>query len=151
MANKYSYQQETGEKTVKVLGRFLPISRKDSYEVAAAIKGKPVNKAITFLENVEKGKDAVPFRRFTGDVPHRAGKMASGRFPRKTSIYVLGLLKTLKKNAENKNLNADKLKIVHSAAQKGPNMMRRGRVRGRRKITHFELVAEEVEVKEKKK
>lgn len=151
MGAKTSYQGKESEKIVKILGRFLPISHKASYEVAASIRGKDVNSAISYLENVAAGKQALPFKRYLRDVPHRRGKIAAGRFPKKTSLHVVSLLKTLKKNAEDKNLNAEKLKIVHSAAQKGPNVMHRGRVRGRRKITHFEILAEETEEKSVKK
>lgn len=150
----YSYQGEKSEKSVRVFGSNLPISFKNSYEVAAAIRGKDVNKAIAHLKDAVATKRPIPFNRFVGDVGHKRGKMAAGRYPRNASLQVVNLLNTLKKNAEDKNLNAEKLKIIHSVAQKGSNVRRSGRVRGLRKITHFEIIAEEMsekKPKEKKK
>ncbi len=128
----------------------MPISFKASYEVAAAIRGMEVNKALAYLENVAAGKEAVPFKRYLKEVPHRRGKMATGRYPKNVSLAVVKLLNSVKKNADDKNLNSEKLKIIHSAAHKGPNIMRQGRTRGKRKITHFEIVAEELEEKKAK-
>lgn len=145
----YSFQGQQ-EKIVKVSGKFLPISTKTSFEIASAIRGKKVDNAISILENVSEGKEPLQFKRYLKDTPHRRGKMTAGRYPKKASLNVIKLLKLLKSNAEDKNLSSEELRIIHSAAHKGPNITHPGRNRGKRKITHFEIVAEEVEKKKEK-
>jgi len=143
---KYSFQGKQ-ENIVKVSGKFLPISSKTSFEIANAIRGKKVDNAISVLGRVAKGEEPVQFKRYIKDTPHRRGKITAGRYPKKASLNIIKLLKLLKKNAEDKNLNAKELKIIHSAAHKGPNITHPGRHGGKRKITHFEIVAEEIEKK----
>lgn len=148
---KYSFQKYNPKNMAKVIGTLLPISSKTSREVAKAIKNKQLDKAITYLERVTELKQAVPYKRYNRDVPHRPGKMAAGRYPVKTSEHIIKLLHSLKSNAQNKGLDTTKMVIVHAAAQKGENRARYGRKRAVRKNTHFELVAEETtELKIKK-
>jgi ribosomal protein L22 len=67
--------------------------------------------------------------------------MAAGRYPVKAAEYVLPLLKSLESNAKDKGLTGE-LTIIHSAAQKPSIRRRYGRVRGTKRVTHFELVAQ---------
>lgn len=135
----------------KVIGTALPISHKISREVAKFIKNRQIDKAMNVLKQVTEKKQAVPYKRYNRDIPHKPGKMAAGRYPIKTSEQIIKLLKSLKSNAQNKGLDTTKLIIVHAAAQKGEKRMRFGRQRRERKNTHFELVAEEKETVQKKK
>ncbi len=147
-----TYQQYDSKTMAKVVGIYLPISPKDSREIARAIKGKSIDSAIKHLQNVVEKKQAVPFKRFNRDVPHRRGKgFGAGRFPKKASEHIIKLLKHLKANASDKALDAESMKIVHAAAQRGPVLWHYGRWRGRRrKCTYFEAVAEEIKKREKK-
>lgn len=131
---------------VRVAGRFLPVSAKDSGEIARFIRGKKVDSAISYLTDVSEIKKAIPFKRHIRDVPHRKGKMAAGRFPKKASEHFLKLLKNLKANAADKDLDDENLQIVHASAYRGPVLHHYGRWIGRkRKCTHVEIVAKEIE------
>ena len=74
-------------KTARAVGANLPISTKVCYEIANAIRGRNVNKAIAFLERVVNMKEAVPYKRYNGDVGHKPGKMAAGRYPIKAATH----------------------------------------------------------------
>ena len=72
--------------------------------------------------------------------------MAAGRYPEKAARYVIPLLKSLKTNAKDKGIEGE-LEIVHSAAKKPSIRRRYGRVKGKKRLTHFELVAMPMEAK----
>lgn len=133
----------------KIVGISLPISTKTSIEVAAFIKGKQIDKAISYLQQVVSGKKAIPFKKHVRDIPHRKG-MRTGRFPKKVSEYVIDLLQGLKSNAQDKGLDTSKMIIVHAVAQKGAIIFHSGRRRLKRKNTHFEIVAKEMKEEKKK-
>jgi len=84
-----------------VNGNSLPISTKQSVAICKFIKGKKINDAIEYLEKVVVGKKAIPMR---GEIPHRKGKMMSGRFPKNASQQFIKLLKSLGANANANNL-----------------------------------------------
>jgi len=109
----------------------LPISTKQSVEVARFIRGKNLKKVKILLEEVLKKKIAVPYKRYNKDTPHRPGKIASGRYPQKTSINFLKLLKSMEANAENKGLNVDSLIISEVVANKAASQWHYGRMRRR--------------------
>ncbi len=147
---KVSFQGQQSEKNVTALGRFIPISKKTGGEVARFVNGQKVDRAITYLEQVVEGKQAIPFKRRKKDIPHRKGPIAAGRFPKKVSLEFIKLLKQIKANAQDKGLNEDNLVVIHAAAQKASKVWRYGRKRGRtRKLAHLEMIA--TEIKEKKK
>ncbi len=143
---KTSMQNYDSKKMSKAVGVNLPFSFKVAYEVAKYIKGMRVDRAIRDLEEVQKIKRAIPYTRHNLDTPHRRGKMAAGRYPEKAARYVLPLLKSLKTNAKDKGIEGE-LEIVHSAAMKPSIRRRYGRVKGTKRVTHFELVAMPMETK----
>ena len=63
----------------------------------------------------------VPFKVHNKDLPHRKGKIGthSGRFPQKASLEILQVLDNAKKNAEQKGLNTEKLRIKHISSNRG--------------------------------
>jgi ribosomal protein L22 len=128
-------------------GISLPISTKDSTAICRFIKHKPIDKAISDLELVEKLKKAIPMK---GEIPHRKGKgMMAGRYMTKPVGFFIRMLKTLKANA---NMNEMEEPIITEAV---PN--RASRPYGRfgavkRKRTHiFIKVVEKKKLMEKKK
>jgi len=148
---KYTYQKFEPKEMVRTVGINLPISTKISVEIASFIKGKQIDKAIAYLEQVVVEKKAIPFKKRVSDIPHRKG-MRTGRFPRKASVYIVDLLNGLKSNAQNQGFDTSKMIIVHAVAQKGAVIFHHGRQRTKRKNTHFEIVAKQVEeIKGKKK
>ncbi len=84
-----------------VRGRSLPISTKHSIAICRFIKGKKIGECISYLEQVVVGKKAIPMK---GEIPHRKGKMMSGRFPKKASEQFIKLLRSLGANANANNL-----------------------------------------------
>lgn len=139
--NKYS---TCVEKSAKAIGKNLPISTKQSIEICNFIRGKRVNRSIRMLEQVITKEIPVPFKRFTGDVGHRKGHIASGRYPIKATTEILKLLKSAKKNAINLGMG-EELKIYHINAHQGPRQMHYGRQSRRvQKKTHVEIILTEV-------
>ena len=99
-------------KTVKkneaiVRGLSVPISTKTSIEICRFIKGKSIREVVDYLELTAKGKKAIPMR---GEIPHRHGMM-SGRYPIKATGVYIKLLKSLKSNAIQHELELEKFKI----------------------------------------
>jgi large subunit ribosomal protein L22 len=117
MKLNYSIEPEP-EKTSKAMGKELHISRKHAHEIASAIKGMKLNIARSFLEDVAALKRAVPYKRYTRNVPHRKG-MCTGRYPQKAAKEFLRVLKNAESNAAYKGLDSENLRITHIATKKG--------------------------------
>lgn len=122
----YSYQGDT-EKIAKAYGKELNVSWKGSNEICHAIKGMMVDKAIVYLEKVQKKEDFIPYRRYKKGKSHRTYTkkgVVSGAYPVKASKEIAKLLKHVKANAEHKGLNAEKMKIVHATAHRAMKLQR---------------------------
>lgn len=117
----YAYKPADETKAAKAMGYEMPISFKHAVEICAAIRGKKVEDAIKYLEDVVAMKRAVPFKKYKKKVAHKSGleKWYAGRYPQKAAKYILKVLKNLEANAEYKGLEKDKLVIVHAQAKKG--------------------------------
>lgn len=135
------YSKEVGEpgKIAKASGSYLRTHFKNTREVAAAIAGKKLLKAVDYLKNVQDHKQAIPFRRFAGGIGRTAqGKefgVSRARWPVKSVEFVLGLLKNAEANAEVKSLDKEKLVIKHIQVNQAPKQRRRtfrahGRING---------------------
>jgi len=133
----------------KVNARNLSISTKQSVEICNLIRDKKVDSAKKTLSRVIEKKQAVPYKRFKRKIPHRAGKMATGRYPIKASKEILNLLDSVIANAQSKGMSSE-LSISQISANRGANQFHFGRKRRRKmKLTHINLVVKEI--KEKKK
>lgn len=133
----------------------VPVHPKVMREVAAAIKGMRVDQAKKYLKRVIEKKEAVPFRRAHGKQAHRRGLADRwgwpiGRYPVKAAKYMLKLLDNVENNAAQKQLDIERLKIIHVAAHKGLVLKRwMPRAYGRatpknRMHSHIEIIVEEV-------
>ena len=139
------------DKTAKASGRELKVSHKAAREVAKALKGKELAQAKDFLRDVIAKKKPVPYTRYTKKLGHKGGmqKQCVGRYPTKTAEQLLKVLQAAQANAENKGLDVDRLKIVHTAAYPGMKLKRytpraHGRASPKYEITtHVEIVLEE--------
>jgi len=139
------HKYTTSMNGAKAVGRDLPISIKTSVEVCRFIKGKNVILAKNMLRDVIALKRAVPYRRYVLDIGHRKG-MATGRFPKKTSKEILGVLESAETNAQFKGMNGSRLFVAHIAAHKASSPMRGGRKRGQSaKRAHVEIILQERE------
>jgi large subunit ribosomal protein L22 len=114
-----------------------PISTKHSVAICNFIKGKEINKAVADLEKVILKKKAVPMK---GEIPHRKGKIMSGRFPKKAAQYFIKMLNRLKANADINGL--ENVMIASAISNQGPKVYGRfGRTTKKR--THVKLIAKE--------
>jgi len=117
-----------------------------------------LKKAQKYLSDVIGHKQSVPFRKYnrgTGRKPqgnlfkHHGTSLS--RFPKKSCEFLLGLLKNVESNAEQKELNVENLEIVHVQVNHAPTMRRRTyRAHGRINAymcnpCHIELIATEKE------
>ncbi len=147
--HNYNYQKKLPEKKVaKVYKTNLKISTKYATEFSNYLKNKNINKAIKIATDIQEKKDHLPLKRYVKKVAHRKGqakrKTPTGRYPIKTASYVRELLEEVKANAENKDLDTEKLRIIHMFATKGltrTKLQPLGRPRRREsKSTNLEVI-----------
>ncbi|WP_456368943.1 50S ribosomal protein L22 [Geoglobus sp.] len=147
---KYAYQPKDELNAARAMGYEMDISFKHAVEICRAIKGKKIDDAIAYLEDVVAMKKAVPFKNHKKKVAHRKGleKWYAGRYPVKASREIIKVLKNLRANAEYKGLEVNRLVITHAQAKKGRVLKRYmprayGRATPRFKVlTTVEVVAE---------
>lgn len=123
----------------------LPISLKTTREVVAYLKGRNLPQAKEILGKVITGKKPLPYRRAIRDLGHKK-KIGPGRYPKKVSSFVLKMLNSLEKQAQNKGLNTNYLVLTKIMANKGNIPPALGRHRHQTKRTHLTIVAEEKKV-----
>ena len=134
---KISQVKERPKRTNAVVnGVNSPISTKHSAAICRFIKRKSIREAIKDLEQVARIKKPVPMK---GEIPHRKGKIMSGRFPEKAAKEFIVLLKSLSTNSIYNGL--ENPIIVEAVANIGARPF--GRHGVRRKRTHVRIVAEE--------
>ena len=147
----YSVRVENELKVAKAFGRNLRISPKHAREICTQLKGKKMERARAYLEEVVEKKRAVPFKRYKKKMGHKKlYKWDTGRYPVKASQKILKLLSEVESNAEYKGLDTDKLRIIHLSAYKGlviPGWLPRAYGRATQfneYTTNIEIVVEEV-------
>ena len=142
-----------GDQFARAKANELPVSPKHAIEIARFIRNQDVNRAISYLNDVVEKKKAVPFRRFNRNVAHKRGLEGwdAGRYPVKASQGYIKLLESIKKNAEYSGLDADRLVIVHAAANRGrgqkaffPRATGRATPK-RRETVNIEVIVQEVQ------
>ncbi len=141
MAYKYAFQDYNKESMARGCRRNVKISLKKSVELARVLRGMKVECAEKYLGDIIRLKRPVPYKRYFQEMAHQRGKgVATGGFPVKAAKEFLRLLKSVVKNASEKNLGKD-LKIISVSVRKGVRMWKPGRYLGRRsKSTHIEMV-----------
>ncbi|TLZ50610.1 MAG: 50S ribosomal protein L22 [Methanobacteriota archaeon] len=146
----YSAQDLDDETTARAIGRELPISPKKAVEMCRAIRGKSVEDAKEYLEEVIALTRAVPMKRYKMMVGHKAG-IGPGRYPVKVARHFLKVLQTAEENAGYKGLDVDNMRIKVLAAHKGATtkgFMPRAHGRSspwNQETVNLEVVLEEVE------
>ncbi len=128
------------ERLVWARMRDQPISVKHAVEVARALRGKKLTRAIAYLEDVIAKRQPVPYRRYVQEsAAHKPG-IGPGRYPVKTATVFLSLLKLALANAKHAGLDTEKLIIVHCKADKASQPYKPGRhTRRTFKRTHIEV------------
>ncbi len=148
---KYSFVGYDPLTQVRASGREVDISSKAAREICVMIKGMNIAKAKKLLEDVTVKRQAVPFRRYKKEVPHKSSqfKFHSGGYPVKAAEEILKVLKNLEANADFKGLNTEKMTIIHAAAMRGMKVKRYvPRAFGRSSpsfntLVHIEIVGKE--------
>ncbi len=114
----YTYSPPRGKVVARARGAELHISPKKTYEVMNAIRGRSLDDARTFLEDVKVLKRAVPFRRYNQETAHHK-QTGPGRFPVKVAKEVLRVLANAEANAEYEGMDTDNLVITVAACSRG--------------------------------
>ena len=139
------------DRTAIATGRDLRISPKSSREICKALKGMTLEKANDYLDAVIAQKKSIPFRRYFKKMSHRSDLVGwhSGRYPVKACKEIKKVLANLENNAIFKNLDTERLKLIHIMAHRArkirgiyPRAHGRGSPRDNI-LCHIEAVAEE--------
>ncbi len=144
----YTYQEERGVSVARARGVELPISPKKAYEVLNAIRGLPVERARSVLEEAIAERRTIPFRRYNQETAHHTGT-GPGRYATKVARNILKVLDNARENAEYDGLDTDRLIVKVAASARG--QIRRGsmpRAHGRatqwnEQTTNIEIVLAE--------
>ena len=82
-----------------------------------------------YLENVREHKQAIPMRRYAGSTGRTAqGKefgVSKARWPQKSCVFLLDLLKNAEANADTKGLDTSNLIVKHIQVNQAPKQRRR--------------------------
>jgi len=87
------------ETMARAYGRELSLAWKKSVELARQLRGKTVERAREYLENVIALKQAVPMRTYRRWIAHKAG-MGPARYPVNAAKAFLTILESAVANAE---------------------------------------------------
>lgn len=123
-------------------GRNLHASMKQCMYICRFIKNNSIDDAIKDLEEVIRMKKIVPFR---GEIPHRKGKIMSGRYPVNASKLFIPVLKSLKGNVLANQMDLDKSRIYFASASWASRPPKHSG--GRFKRTNIILKAREAPIK----
>lgn len=142
-------QQTDADTTARALLKDSDISPKHAVEICRSLRGKKVDLALTFLDDVIAKKRAVAFRRYNKLVTHKKG-VGPGRYPVKAARIVKKAIEEAQHNAEYKGLDADSMRIHTISSHKGQAYnYSRPRAHGRsaqwkKERVHIEVILEEV-------
>ena len=125
----YSRKPQVSSKAAHAKIADLKVHYKNTFETANVIRGMPLRKAQQFYRQVLAKTRCVPFFRYAGKVG-RTGQakewgIEKGRWPRKSVIAMLSLLKNAEANAIAKGLDAKKMKVNHIQVDQAPKTRRR--------------------------
>ncbi len=140
---KKTANKKSEAKEAVVNGNDLPISKKHCMAICDFIRGKRIEEALPLMEKVVAMRIAVPMK---GEIPHRKGRMMSGRYPVKAAGHFIKMLKQLAANAENKEMDVDKGRIECKANRASRPYKRFGSMKFKRTHVTLKLV-----IKDKKK
>jgi len=146
---KYSTNVDP-DKTAKAYGYELHCSRKDSMNLANAIKGMKTENAKKYLQEIIDMKRPLPAVFHNRKRAHQKS-IGPGSYPQKAARYVLKTLENAENNAEYKGFDVENMKISHISTYggriiKGSMPRAHGRATNKhRKTTNVEIIIEEVE------
>jgi large subunit ribosomal protein L22 len=114
----YTYREESGVNVARARGVEVPISPKKTYEVLNAIRGLPLDRARTVLEDAAALRRAIPFRRYNQETAHHIG-VGPGRYATKVVKNILKVLENAEENAEYEGMDTDRLYVKIAASARG--------------------------------
>jgi large subunit ribosomal protein L22 len=138
------------DKTAKAYGYELHCSKKDSLNLARAIRGMKIEDAKNYLQEIADMKKPLPAIFHNKKRAHQKS-IGPGSYPQKAAKYMLKTLKNAENNAEYKGFDVENMKISHISAYGGrviEGIMPRAHGRAtakNRKTTNIEIIIEEVE------
>ncbi len=144
----YTYRTESGISVARARGVELHMSPKKTYEVLNAIRGLPLERVRTILEDAENLRKAIPFRRYNQETAHKRGT-GPGRYPKKVAQHLLKILANAESNAEYEGLDTERLYVRVAASSRGRVVKgRMPRAQGRstnwnEQTTHVEIILAE--------
>ncbi|KAL0478649.1 ribosomal protein L17 [Acrasis kona] len=129
MTKRYQTEPENNDKSAKARSDGLRVHFKNTHETAQAIKGMTLPRAKRYLVKVLHHQEAIPFKRFRGG-PGRKGqakqfKTSQCRWPTKSVMAVLKLLKNAEANAAAKGLKVRNMVVAHSQVNRAQKIRRR--------------------------
>ena len=129
------------------MGRELRISPKDAVEICREIRGKDLEEAFDYLEDVIDGISAVPYKSHSKKLSHKKSLTGwhSGKYPVKASEAILELLENAQNNAKYKGLDETSLFIRHASARKGFEI-RGSKHRARGRVNAFNTPTTNIEI-----
>ena len=127
-----------------VNGLSLPVSSKQSFAICKFIKNKEIGFAIKELEEILMHKKALPMK---GEIPHRRGKIMSGRYPKNSITAFIKLLKSLNANSSVNEMSNPIISKAYANFASRP-YGKFGRVRKKR--TNVTIIATEKKTEDKK-
>ncbi|WP_121744569.1 50S ribosomal protein L22 [Natronorubrum halophilum] len=137
--------------TAKAMLRERHMSNKHSKEVARELKGRTVENAQDYLQDVIDKKQSVPFKSHNAGAGHRSDidGWDAGKYPEKVSNAFLELLENVEANADHQGFDGQSMEIVHVAAHKvGESVGRKPRAMGRASAWNTPQVDVEIVVEE---
>ena len=125
----YSRKPQVASKAAHAKISNLKVHYKNTFNTANAIQGMELKKAQKYYRQVLAKTRCVPFKRYAGKVGRTAQAkewgQTKGRWPRKSVIAVLDLLKNAEANAVAKGLDPKKLVVKHVQVDQAPRTRRR--------------------------
>ena len=146
---KYSTDSDP-DKTAKAYGYELHCSKKDSQNLAYALKGMKSEDAKKYLQEIVDIKSPLPAVFHNGKRAHQRG-IGPGSYPKKAASYMLKILENAENNAEYKGFDVENMKITSISAYRGRTIRgimprAHGRATDKNELTsNIEIIIEEVE------
>jgi large subunit ribosomal protein L17e len=125
----YSRKPQVSSKAAKAKVSDLRCHFKNTFETANVINGMPLRKAQQLYRQVLAKTRCIPFRRYNGKTGRTAQAKewghTKGRWPRKSVVAMMSLLKNAEANAIEKGLNPNQMIIKHVQVDQAARMRRR--------------------------
>ncbi|RNE99293.1 large subunit ribosomal protein L17e [Trypanosoma rangeli] len=125
----YSRKPQVSSKSAKAKVSDLRCHFKNTFETANVVNGMPLRKAQQLYRQVLAKTRCIPFKRYNGKIGRTAQAkewgQTKGRWPRKSVVAMLSLLKNAEANAIEKGLDPNKMVIKHVQVDEAARMRRR--------------------------